>query len=202
MSAHGCAADCPKNLKNPADYEGARRAMGELWQRVGERPMLEGLDKLTRAEVLLRAGVLTGWIGSAKQIEDAQETAKNLISESITIFEELQNAEKVAEAQTEIAVCYWRRGAFDDARDILHAVLGRLADIDSEVKMVAIIRLSTIAVRLLKGQLRNTATHYASTRMLRPCLNGQPIIRSKEDSTLGLPLCCNSSARPKTVRIT
>ena len=43
--------------------------MGELWSRVGERPVLNELDEETAAEVLLRAGVLTGWIGSVKQIE-------------------------------------------------------------------------------------------------------------------------------------
>lgn len=133
-----------KELEDSGDYEGARGAMTELWQRVGERPALEGLDNLTKAEVLLRAGVLTGWIGSAKQIEDAQETAKNLISESITLFEELRSAEKAAEAQTEIAVCYWRRGAFDEARDMLRVVLNQLAGVDGEVKMVAIIRRAIV----------------------------------------------------------
>src|SRR5918992_390749 len=55
-----------QELEEAGDYEGARAAMGELWQRVGERPRLEGLDDVTRAETLLRAGALTGWIGSAK----------------------------------------------------------------------------------------------------------------------------------------
>ena len=37
---------------------------------------VKGLDQSTAAEVLLRAGVLTGLIGSKNQIADAQETAK------------------------------------------------------------------------------------------------------------------------------
>jgi hypothetical protein len=69
-----------KELEDVGNYEAAREAMGELWQRVGERPVLDGLDDATAADVLLRAGVLTGWIGSVKQIEGAQETAKDLIS--------------------------------------------------------------------------------------------------------------------------
>ena len=55
--------------------------------RIGERPNLEGLDPNSAAEVLLRAGVLTGILGSKNQIADAHETAKNLITESLTIFE-------------------------------------------------------------------------------------------------------------------
>jgi hypothetical protein len=58
-----------KELEEVGNFEAAREAMGELWSRVGERPVLDGLDEATAAEVLLRAGVLTGWIGSTKQIE-------------------------------------------------------------------------------------------------------------------------------------
>ena len=87
-----------KEMEASGDHEGALQAMGELWRGVGERPHLEGLDGATRAEVLLRVGVLTGWLGSIKQIPDAQEQAKNLISESSRMFEELHAAEKVDEA--------------------------------------------------------------------------------------------------------
>src|SRR5437764_3378808 len=115
-----------KELEDVGNYEAAREAMGELWSRVGERPVLDRLDEATAAEVLLRAGVLTGWIGSCKQIEGAQETAKNLISESLTRFEALGEIEKVAEAQTEIAYCYWRQGAFNEARVWLREALNHL----------------------------------------------------------------------------
>src|SRR5829696_6854134 len=112
-----------KSLEDAGEYEEARRAMGELWQRVGERPKLKGLDRSTAAEVLLRAGVLSGWIGHANQIEGAQEAAKNLISESATHFEEIAYPKKVLEARTELAVCYWREGAYDNARIILQDTL-------------------------------------------------------------------------------
>jgi Tfp pilus assembly protein PilF len=112
-----------KELEEAGNYEAARGAMGDLWQRVGERPQLDGLDQHTAAEVLLRAGTLSGWIGSSKQIEGAQEFAKNLISESRTIFESLQETEKAAEALTDLAYCYWREGASDEARVILRDAL-------------------------------------------------------------------------------
>lgn len=100
-----------KELEEIGNYEAAREAMGELWQRVGERPNMEGLEQATAAEVLLRAGVLTGQIGSVKLIENSQELAKNLISESIPSFEALGDSKKVAEAQTELAQCYWREAS-------------------------------------------------------------------------------------------
>ena len=75
-----------KQLETEGDYDAAREAMGKLWRGIGERPLLEGLDDETKASALLRTGVLTGWLGSAKQISGAQESAKNLITESIEIF--------------------------------------------------------------------------------------------------------------------
>jgi len=118
--------------------------MGELWQRVNERPSLEGLAEETKGTVLLRAGVLTGWIGSAKQISGAQETAKNLISESIAIFEALLENNRVGEAQIDLAYCYWREGAFDEGRVILKEALSWLTDSDIELRAKALLRSAII----------------------------------------------------------
>jgi tetratricopeptide (TPR) repeat protein len=131
-----------KQLEETGNYEAAREIMGELWQGVGTRPALEGLDQWTSAEVTLRAGVLTGWIGSCKQIEGTQETAKNLISESLTRFKALGDINKVAEAQIEIADCYRRQGALGEARVWLREALDLLnvgENKNSEVKALALL---------------------------------------------------------------
>ena len=73
-------------LEHRGQYEAARDALGDLWQGTGQRPALEGLSELTAAEVLLRAGALSGWFGSIRQLQGAQDAAKDLISESITRF--------------------------------------------------------------------------------------------------------------------
>lgn len=134
-----------KELEEIGNYEAAREAMGELWQRVGERPNLEGLKQPTVAEVLLRAGVLTGQIGSVKLFENAQELSKNLISESIRSFEALGRSKKVAEARTELAQCYWREAAYDEAGLILREALSRLDDTDRKLKAVALYRSAIVA---------------------------------------------------------
>ena len=137
-------------LEESGDYEGAGAAMGDLWSGVGARPAVEGLDRRAAAEVLLQAGVLTSGLGSAKQVEGAQEAAKDLISEAAAIFDALGDVEKTAEAQSDLAVCYWRQGEFDGARAWLREALSRLSD-DSEVKAAALIRsaiVETVANRL------------------------------------------------------
>jgi transcriptional regulator with PAS, ATPase and Fis domain len=135
-----------KELEDSGNYEGAREAMGDLWQRIGDRPQVDGLDERTAAEVLLRAGTLTGWIGSANQIEGAQETAKDLISQSAAIFESLQEAEKVAEAFVDLGICYWREGAFDEARVTLREALNRLGETSSEQRARALLNSALVDI--------------------------------------------------------
>ncbi len=132
-----------KELEDVGNYEAAREAMGELWPEVGGRPALDKLGEATGAEVLLRIGALTGWLGSARQIKGAQETAKNLINESIARFGALEDTVKVAEARTELGCCYWREGALDEARAVLQEALSRLPA-DNEVRAIALLRLAIV----------------------------------------------------------
>jgi len=162
-----------KELEQGGNYDAAHGAMGDLWQRMGERPVLEGLNQHTAAEVLLRAGALSGWLGSAKQVEGAQEMAKNLISESITIFESLQETEKAAEAVTDLAYCYWREGAYDEARVMLHNALSRLKHRDSEQKAIAMLRSAIV---------EKTAMRFNDA--LRILNDAAPLVETHGDHTL------------------
>lgn len=113
-------------LKDRGDYEGAREIMRPFWKHFGGRPQIEGLEPPIAAEVLLHVGILTRWIGSKNQISDAQDTAKDLISESITLFESLGDSLRVAAARAELAICYWWAGALDAARIMLTEALKRI----------------------------------------------------------------------------
>ncbi len=149
-----------KHYEEIGNYEAAREAMGELWDKVWKQGEFEQLDQRIAAEVLLRVGTLTGWIGSTSQIQGAQETAKNLITRSIAIFESLGDIKKIAEAKTEIALCYEREGGLDDARAMFAEALSRFEDQDGDLKAVAVLRsavLEKVANRL------NEALHILKT---------------------------------------
>ena len=133
-----------KELEEAGKFEDARLALGEFWQRVGDRPKLEGLDGASRAELLLRVGALSGWIGSARQIPGAQEIAKDLISESSAIFEQLELTEKVAETRVDLGICYWREGALDEARITFDDALQRLGDLESEQRLRALLNKAIV----------------------------------------------------------
>ena len=124
-----------KEHEEAGDFDAAQDAIHEFWVRVGDSPQLDGLDDLSRAELLLRAGALSGWIGSARQISGAQEIAKDLISRGADLFNKLGLIERYTEARTDLAICYWREGAFDEARITLDDALEHLGDAESEQRL-------------------------------------------------------------------
>src|SRR5215213_853729 len=129
--------------KDRGDYEGAREIMRPFWKKFGERPDLEGLDPSMRAEMLLHVGILTRWIGSKNQISDAQDTAKDLINESIRLFESSGDSLRVAAARTELGLCYWWAGALDEARIMLTEALQKLT-IEGNTRANAVIFLAVV----------------------------------------------------------
>lgn len=131
------------DLRDRSDYQGARAVMHPLWERVGESPDLKGLHGEVRAEVLLTVGILTSWIGTKEGIENAQEAAKNLISESITLYQELGDLTKVAACRSEIAYCYFREGALDEARIMLTEALQQLS-VQGATRARALLKLITV----------------------------------------------------------
>jgi CheY-like chemotaxis protein len=141
-----------KQLEKAGEYEAACEALNEFWPEGHGSPNVEGLDEPTTAKVLLRVGALAGWLGSAEQTEGTQETAKNLITSSLEIFEKLGQAEQVAEARGDLALCYWREGAYDEARIHLVNALTVLGNQDSELRAVLLIRAGIIEERTQRLQ--------------------------------------------------
>lgn len=135
--------------RDAGDYEGAQDALRPFWQGVGIRPKTEGLYPSIAAEVLFCVGVLTGFVGSQIQAEGAQETAKDFITESMVHFESAGDTRKVAEAQTEIAYCYWRAGELNEARITLHEALKKLP---------------TTGITRARALLKLTAIEFSSSR--------------------------------------
>src|SRR6266404_9385888 len=135
-----------KQLEKAGEYEAAREALDEFWPQRNGQPQVEGLDDPTKAEVLLRVGALAGWLGGANQTEGSQENAKNLITQSMEIFEGLGQSEKAVEARGDLALCYWREGSYDESRIQLAEALSGLGDENAELKAVLLIRAAIVEV--------------------------------------------------------
>ena len=132
------------DLIHRGQYEAAREALGELWRGIGQRPEVKNLPPNVAAEVLLQCGALTGWLGSAGNVSGAQERAKDLLSEALRKFKSQGQRAKASEAQYELGYCYWRLGAYDEARVVLEEALELLTDADIELKAKILIRRSIV----------------------------------------------------------
>jgi tetratricopeptide (TPR) repeat protein len=130
-------------LKEGGDYDGTLAAMFPLWNGIGTRPNTKGLHDAVAAEVLLTTGILTRWLGNRSEIKEADGFAKDLITESITLYEVIGDSRKVAEARTELAYCYWRVGAHDEARIFFNEALKRLI-IGGNARANALVGLSFV----------------------------------------------------------
>jgi CheY-like chemotaxis protein len=155
-------------------YEDARAALGTFWRGVGARPPMDGLSPALRAEVLLQCGVLSGWIGSSRHLADAQEAAKDLLSEAHRIFERSGESSKVSEVQYELGICYWRLGALDEARVVLQEALRGLGEADLELRAKILIRQTLVEI--------SAHRYYKAWDILK---EAEPIFESASDASKG-----------------
>jgi tetratricopeptide (TPR) repeat protein len=165
--------DVAKRMEKIGEYDAAAEALKEFWPDREANPQVHDLDDPTKASVLLRVGALVGWLGSAGQTGGSQERAKNLITQAVEFFEGAGATVKVAEARGDLALCYWREGAFDEARINLADALQRLGDQDPDLKAVLLIRAGIIEER---------------TRRLQSALNfyneAEPLVNRSQDHVL------------------
>jgi tetratricopeptide (TPR) repeat protein len=162
-----------KQLERAGEYETACEALSEYWPDREGPVSLDDLDLETGAELLLRAGTLTGWVGSASQAGGAQERAKNLISRSIEIFEQLGETARAAEARSDLALCYWREGAFDEARLMLTDAMSHLDENDEGARIITLIR---------RGMLEKASGRYGDA--LRILSETAPLVESVESHAI------------------
>lgn len=135
-----------KQLEKAGEYEAAYEALSEFWPDRSEPPKLNDLDEALKAAVLLRVGALAGWLGSTHQDEGSQETAKDLITRAIDIYEECGDSVNLAQARGELGLCYWREGAYDEARIQLSSAIEGVGDADDEIKAVLMVRAGMVEI--------------------------------------------------------
>ena len=171
-----------RKLEEVGNYEAAARMLGDFWDGPGKLPVLDGLDRVAAAEILLRVGVLTGWLGSAQRIAGTQELAKDLITGAQLLFVELGDRRKISEARIELAWCYWREGALNEARIVLQEALEGLRKEDADLRCLALLRIAIIE--------RNAGHLVKALRVLEEATDlvdgtGSDILKGSFHNTLG-----------------
>ncbi|MBC8028766.1 MAG: hypothetical protein H7Z16_01535 [Pyrinomonadaceae bacterium] len=162
------------DLKDKGDYDGALEVMRRLWGGVGLRPESGALAPPVAAEVLLSVGTLTGWIGSKNKIRGAQETAKNLITDAITLYESAGDTKQIAAVRAEIAYCYFREGALNEARIMLTEALKTITT-EGNTRAKALLRLAIVessALRYNEAQAILTANAHLFRKITNHSIKG------------------------------
>lgn len=96
-------------------YEEAKGVLGDLFRGVGEHPDIERHPSDVGAEILLQCACLSGFLGDA-QGADVHDRVKDLLTEAVDMFRAQNLESKVSEGNYELGICYYRKGAYDEAR--------------------------------------------------------------------------------------
>src|ERR1041385_6869125 len=139
------ACQLAREFEKAGEYQAAIDALADFWDG-GDSIRITGLDEHGQAELFVRAGCLAGWQGSADSSVGSQERAKNLITRGIELHEQLGETDRVAEARADLAVCYWREGAFDEARITLAQALGMVSAEDIDLRASILVRAGIVEV--------------------------------------------------------
>jgi len=137
-----CCTIAREHLES-GDYEAGCSSLNAWW-KLGDWPMHQGLTNRASAELLLTAGILSGWIAGTRQVHGEQKQAAGLLNGAIALFEQLGDRTRALEARIELAGCYYREGLFDLARSTLRSSLIALPNTECELRGIALIRLASV----------------------------------------------------------
>jgi len=121
-----------------------------VWNDFGSRPLVDNYSPPVAAEILLRCGSLLSYISHFKQLP-YQDMARNWLTESAEIFTQVENPDKVAEAETDLGMAYWREGRFEEALIWLQTAAARITNPINSVS------IKNISYQLLALNSINTA---------------------------------------------
>lgn len=99
-----------RNAEKVRDLKALRETLENFWSDISGEPDFDLYEPCIKAELLRLSGSFLTFYAVSKGLKDLQARAKNLLTQSIEIFEQLELPEKVAEANIYLGFCYWNCG--------------------------------------------------------------------------------------------
>jgi tetratricopeptide (TPR) repeat protein len=124
-----------KDLETVGKYDEAMVLISGYWLSFSSQPDTSGLNIAEQAEILLRCGCLAGYVGSCKQVTNAQEFAQKMLKEARELFLSLELNERVSECEARLAMTYYRLGSFDEARGWIRAAFQHNLEENTETRL-------------------------------------------------------------------
>ena len=133
-------------------YDDAFSEIQEIWTDRDQLPNVKDFDARTAAEIILRCGSLIGFLGQYKQLPNAQEKSKNLLTEARNRFLDIYDVEKIAECENFMALAYWRSGELSEAEDWLTEAFTHSLPESNLIRLHSVIIRSMILLSAKKYQ--------------------------------------------------
>lgn len=131
-------------LERCGKYEEGLAETREIWPDTTALPNVAGLDSRDAAELLLRCGALFGFLGHIKQLPNAQEKSRNVLTEARNRFIDIYDVEKIAECENYIALAYWRSGELNEAETFVETALSHDLPSTNEVRLYSIVTMTIL----------------------------------------------------------
>lgn len=131
-------------LERSGRYDTALAELQGIWDDTTSFPKVEDFESRLAAELILRCGSLIGFLGHNKQIPNAQEKSKNLLTEARQRFLDIYDIEKIAECENYLALAYWRTGEFVEAETWIEEALSHNLPDASDIRIYAHLTKSLI----------------------------------------------------------
>lgn len=107
------------------DYSRAYQLLAVFWNDFRVKPDIRELPADIVAEVYLRCGSVAGYLGRSKQIGNAQEISRSLLTEAKERFIQLGAEAKISECENYLSLSYERVGDINNARQFLESAFMR-----------------------------------------------------------------------------
>ncbi len=91
----------------------------EFWSDFNKPPDISYFPEQMHGEIMRLSGYFLSNYGRAKQKTEYQERGKDLLFNATAFFEMKGQADKAAESKCQLALCYWREGAINEAEAFL-----------------------------------------------------------------------------------
>jgi tetratricopeptide (TPR) repeat protein len=131
-------------LEQKSEYQTGINLIREVWTDFDRLPDNLDLENSLLSELLLRTGAIIGFYGSLKQIRNAQEQSKNLLTQARERFLSEFNIEKVAECENYLSLAYWRLSSYSEAISWLETSLSHPIPKTSYIRLYSFIIKSLI----------------------------------------------------------
>lgn len=111
-----------RNAELCRNLELSQSIFAPIWDDISQDPDLDHFEPKTRADLYRLCGFFLSFYGYSKSLPDFQLRGKDLLTQSIELFDIVDLPDSSAEAQVMLALCYWYSGEIEESEAILSSI--------------------------------------------------------------------------------